>query len=826
MPLWFASILERMMDFSNILNASIAASWMVLAVIALRFLLKNAPKWSHVALWGLVALRLLLPFSIESNLCLIPSTETVPQEILRYQGTQLQTPAYLDVVSNPNFPSSISIPAGHSVDYVQWQMVDMTFIWLAGIAALLLYTAVSYLSLRRKLATAVILRENIFQSEHVSSPFVLGIIKPRIYLPYHMDQETLCHVIAHEQAHIRRRDHWWKPLGFLLLTIHWFNPVMWLAYVLLCRDIELACDESVIRELGHEQRADYTQALVSCSVTRRTVAACPLAFGEVGVKERVKSVMNYRKPAFWVVVLSIVACTVVAVCFLTDPAAEREFPINGSNVSELDAALVAEKIAKAENVADGSQLYVNGDNFDLMFTPDFNWANDGAIRFFYMKNQKTYEAQLRMFHDDNKYFITDSSEWVEQKQIFLLIHYLEALKYMPQEAIRALSPDADGYSVIQVHDGTPSDYERVLEYSQSGVGDIDGWNIHLTVHPLHKVAGGGYNGHGDEVIHLFYDSQNSSSADSSVVKWFDYLNNPSAMSAGLTTELQEYPGVVFEFTRNEIIASKPFGASGSTNPVTLIGGMPIWNAYFTDLTGDGFPELCSTVSLGSGDIHNIVFVYDYAKGKAYDISDRGKHDFTIRFNEEDGCLYVDKQVHPWGELATSGRLAYEDNCIQILDSEADLITTASEIDPLDAAIRSAIIEINTRPDSPYDLCRCASFVLLDKEEFSITPVVGSTDHIGGITIYGLALYQGYDFGDNKLHVVEDSHTPVAITFHVKNGKYSLKEYWQPGDGSYYVPDIRDKFPDEIEEEALDTKKYIDVQLQECYAQAEEWRNSL
>ena len=163
---------------------------------------------------------------------------------------------------------------------------------------------------------------------------MLGIIKPKIYLPFQIDGQNLEHVVSHEQAHIQRRDHWWKPLGFLLLTIHWFNPLMWLAYVLLCRDIELACDEKVVRELGMEQRADYSQALLACSVNRRMIAACPLAFGEVGVKERVKSVLNYKKPAFWVMVVSVVACAVVAVCFLTNPidAFEGYYHIEGFGI--------------------------------------------------------------------------------------------------------------------------------------------------------------------------------------------------------------------------------------------------------------------------------------------------------------------------------------------------------------------------------------------------------------------------------------------------------------------------------------------------------------
>ena len=494
--------------FLKIVNMSISASWLVLAVLVFRLVFKKAPKWIHVLLWGIVAVRLLCPFSIESALSLIPSAETISPEIMMDWTPEISTGiAPLDQVVNPVISTSFAPNPATSANPLQILIPVAANLWFLGVFIMLLYTVVSYWRLKRKVCDAVILRDNIYQSENAASPFVLGIIKPKIYLPFQMDGQNLEHVVSHEQAHIRRRDHWWKPLGFLLLTIYWFNPLMWLAYVLLCRDIELACDEKVVKELGMEQRADYSQALLACSVNRRMIAACPLAFGEVGVKERVKTVLNYKKPAFWVIVVSVVACAVVAVCFLTNPAAEREFPINGKNVSNLDTAHVLEKIAKAEKVENGSKLYVNADNFDLMFTSDFDWANDGAIRFFYYgKNQKIYSAQLRMFHDDNKYFITDSSEWIEQDKIFLLAHYLDALKHIPQEEVRRLSPDADGYSVYMRHEGSPEDYDRVLKYSQNGVNTNDGWYIHLEVQPLHEVEDGGYNGSGDEVIHLFYNN--------------------------------------------------------------------------------------------------------------------------------------------------------------------------------------------------------------------------------------------------------------------------------------------------------------------------------
>ena len=306
--------------FLKIVNMSISASWVVVAVLALRFCLKKAPKWVNVLLWGIVAARMVFPFSIESVLSLIPSAETISPTIMMEQSPSVQTgvPA-LNHVINPVISGSFTPALGASANPLQIWIPVLAGIWLFGIAALFLYSAVSYCRLRRKVCEAVILRDNIYQSENVCSPFVLGIIRPKIYLPYHMDSREVGHVIAHEQTHIRRKDHWWKPLGFLLLTIHWFNPLMWLSYVLLCRDIELACDEKVIGKMGNAQRADYTQALVACSVDRRLIAACPLAFGEIGVKERVKSVMNYKKPAFWIVLASVIVCAVIAVCFLTNP---------------------------------------------------------------------------------------------------------------------------------------------------------------------------------------------------------------------------------------------------------------------------------------------------------------------------------------------------------------------------------------------------------------------------------------------------------------------------------------------------------------------------
>lgn len=310
--------------FMKLTNMSISASWLILAVFVLRFALKKAPKWVNVVLWGIVAVRLICPFSIESALSLIPSTETIPMNIEMAGRPAIDSG--IDVVNsavNPIISASFTPNPGASANPFQIWIPVASVIWLLGMVGMALYTAISYLRLYRLLNTAVRYEKNIFQSENVTTPFVLGIFRPKIYLPFQIAEGDLAHVVAHEQAHICRKDHWWKPLGFLLLTIHWFNPIMWLAYVLLCRDIELACDEKVIQKLSNEQRADYTQALVTCSVNRRMITACPLAFGEIGVKDRVKTIMNYKKPTFWLILVALILCVIVAVCFLTDPIQEK-----------------------------------------------------------------------------------------------------------------------------------------------------------------------------------------------------------------------------------------------------------------------------------------------------------------------------------------------------------------------------------------------------------------------------------------------------------------------------------------------------------------------
>lgn len=306
--------------FIDFLNISITASYIILATLIIRGIFKKIPRKFICILWAIAGIRLVLPFNIESDFSLIPSAETIKPVSGRSYGVRINSGI-----------SAIDTPVNEYLGDRYYEGVTVTpnlkdivtsvaaIVWVVGIAAILIYGIVSYIRLRKTVSTAVLLRDNIRQSENVVSPFILGIFKPKVYIPFGMDGETADYVIAHEKAHLKRRDHWIKPFGFLILAVYWFNPLIWVAYIMLCRDIERACDEKVIAKMDENSRKAYATALLDCAVNRRRIAACPLAFGEVGIKERIKGVMNYKKPAFWVILIAVVACVAVSVCFLTNP---------------------------------------------------------------------------------------------------------------------------------------------------------------------------------------------------------------------------------------------------------------------------------------------------------------------------------------------------------------------------------------------------------------------------------------------------------------------------------------------------------------------------
>ena len=317
--------------FLKVLNMSITASWLILAVVLLRLFLKKAPKWVNCLMWALVGVRLVCPFSLRSVTSLIPSAQTVPADIASAENPAVNTGINaVNEAVNPVLSSAFG--ANNAVaDPMRIALTAAATVWLAGIAVMLVYAAASFLKMKKTVRAAVPTDGRTMMCDEIETPFILGVLKPLIYVPSVLQGDTLKYVLDHEAAHLRRRDHVWKPLGFLLLAVYWFDPLCWLAYALLCRDIETACDERVIRDMDKNSVSAYSQALLDCSAPRTRFAACPLAFGEVGVKQRVKSVLNYKKPAFWIVPVAVLLCVGLCMCLMTDPiSAAEKAPADGS----------------------------------------------------------------------------------------------------------------------------------------------------------------------------------------------------------------------------------------------------------------------------------------------------------------------------------------------------------------------------------------------------------------------------------------------------------------------------------------------------------------
>lgn len=392
--------------FVKLLNMSISASVLILIAVLLRGVLRRSPKWIHCLLWGLVAVRLVCPLSFESSFSLAPRADFVETKL----GVQREDGRYmnsatdagkalnddLDNAQNKNLANK-----GNADRQGDWKKISWT--WFVGVVLLLGYAAISYLRFRKKVQASVRLRDGIYVCDNIRTPFILGVIRPGIYLPSDMDEVQTDNVIAHERAHLSRLDQVWKPLGYCLLAVYWFNPLCWLAYVLFCRDMELACDEKVIRDMDVEDKKVYSRVLLSFSDPSHRIAAGPLAFGEIGVKKRIQSVLNYRKPAFWMVGLAILALVVTSLCFLTNPkAANDPAQTMGTAEYQLPDGLEAESaddltIFTPNAYKVGSEASCADDRISAGYIQKFNttddWGTmkDGKIEQVYSDNHSTVE---------------------------------------------------------------------------------------------------------------------------------------------------------------------------------------------------------------------------------------------------------------------------------------------------------------------------------------------------------------------------------------------------------------------------------------------------
>lgn len=339
--------------FHEILNTSIWASYLIVVVIVIRIFLKQLPKWSRCLLWAMVAVRLIMPFEIESRFSLLPEMKNIKSESYQNTNNYISALKDKDLYHNVQYQQNINeyINSDNSELYYEieenainaeatafpdknrWDdLIDVfSFVWLMGIAAFLIYAVYSFVKLKRKVAVSILLQDNVYLCDEIDSSFVMGICKPCIYLSSRISKDAWESILAHENTHIKRGDHIWKLLGYLLLMVYWFNPLSWFAYMLFCKDMELACDEKLTQRMNKKQRTEYCEALLKCSRERKSIDACPVAFGEIGIKERVTQVLNYKKPSFWITALAFMICAIVLVCFMTNPKDGADIAGNSEN---------------------------------------------------------------------------------------------------------------------------------------------------------------------------------------------------------------------------------------------------------------------------------------------------------------------------------------------------------------------------------------------------------------------------------------------------------------------------------------------------------------
>lgn len=365
--------------FLSFVNRSITAGWMILPVLCLRWCLRNFRSKDLICiLWGLVGLRLALPFSLPSPFSLIPSAQTIPTDIMYASSPAIDTGlSTLNQTVNPMLSTSFSPDPATSANPLQILLALAALIWVIGIALFALYALISLLRLRHRLAEAVPVGENVWVCDHIASPFLLGLIHPRIYLPSSLDAQTAASVIAHEHAHLVRRDPIWKAIGFVLLALYWFHPLVWVAYILFCRDMELACDARATRDFSPAERKTYAEALLACSLPHAVRSFCPLAFGEIGVKSRIRALLQGKKPSRLLVILTACVIVALAVCFLTDPVPSDPSESSTSALALTDD-VISDAILTHYNANSTEDLLCTESHIPLLTT--YRQNDDGSLK--------------------------------------------------------------------------------------------------------------------------------------------------------------------------------------------------------------------------------------------------------------------------------------------------------------------------------------------------------------------------------------------------------------------------------------------------------------
>ena len=820
--------------FLKVLNMSIAAGWLILAVAALRLVMKKAPGWVRCLLWLMVAVRLLCPVSLESAWSLLPSGETVSPEIVYSQTPAINSGVpVINSAVNPVLKESFTPNPAASANPLQIWTFIAAAVWLLGVEVMLAFALVSFWRLRRKVRAAVPAGfPGVWICDEVGTPFILGIVRPRIYLPSYMqegDEAETAHVLAHERAHLKRRDHWWKPFGYLLLAIYWFNPLVWLAYILFCRDIELACDEKVVREYSLEEKKAYSDALLSCSISRRMVTACPLAFGETDVKERVKKVLYYKKPAFWAVVAAAVVCVIVAVCFLTNPVGHHDTlrftPSRGNLVRE------------------GGWFDVNLDRKvkSGVFYAE-QWQNGECTKSEMISiGQETSGLSLLCTvvrdEQDGAWLGVDIQLDSGPDRDCLLTRFM-----FPKKRPIGVPGRGLGFSFASFEEG---------EYVQVAPGEDR--ILAVMVFEL---------GNGMESYSCEELEQNPKRLENA-----EYV----VLLRGIFSD-EEIPAQREEVAQDGSFAQRENMAEALETLDGQSAGIREASGGNEELPeeNDALPDGQSGVSQEENRAERILTLEEIIslseKGKSLTWSDFDEFSYTetgsglyIRVYETDSpfTLWIGggnpgaepMYIYLQGPETAEAAVGQEPDRIDIRDEDAESFIRAHGGLLLESAIRKAILEENRSEESGEYVCTESHAILTTTIQKAAEEKAADT-----VTVYAMALYEEYEIREKGILLHAGSHMPVALTF-VKDdagrfslapddigrfgqnervhplaqtsagtdgsglARYSLGEYWKPGEGSYYVSDIRKKFPKTAVSDALDTQKYALSLTQDCYGQA-------
>lgn len=791
--------------FLKLLNMSITASFMIIAAVLLRVLLKKTPKWISCVLWAFVAVRLILPFSFESVFSLIPGTETVSPNIIYSEKPTINSgiPA-LNSTVNPVISEALAPESGGAAPLFNITRIASAF-WLAGLVIMLCYALISYIILYRRVRPSLKLRENIYLCDGIASPFILGIIKPRIYLPSGISDGQASFVIAHEKAHLKRYDHLWKPLAFLLLSVYWFNPLCWAAYILFCKDIELACDERAVKNYDLDGRKMYSEALLSCSVNRRALTVSPLAFGEVSVKERVKTVLNYKKPAFWAVIAAVAVCIITAACLLTDPIKDK----NKNQINGFETA----------STFDGLEWNVESVDENLTFTVKWKNKSDREITY----GEDFWLERLSEKRDGRK-------EWevldADKALAFNDVGYI----------LRSGEEASQEYKAGNFYDLDNSGKYRLLA-DFSVEGDLDtkyiAW-VEFTVEEREAAAVSlsSYYSIDEKVFTCGALSWTGPDAGTFCIS-DDMILSEKNINSGHFEGIGKLSEI--ELTRenfDKLLNTSPIWSDGYSAANLRRNNEKAWCVDYDEFTEEGSEPLHIRRYLLLQKNGEVFLTYGYSddtvhirwiyKMKAA-VNDGGREVLKITDRAEKENISTDTALEKfWSDgvydyffgsirneyvivefsdgTKKTVKEAFDDGEISISDLDKFKIgyikqNTAFQGNSLDSAV-SAAVKKHYKSELPTGLLSAESHIIL--ETVSGTPKVNQKN--SSISVYLITLYEEFNSGGER---VSASLSPAVLTFSVsEKGEYVLTDFWEPEDGENYEKSIRDKFPKEAAEKAI------------------------